>query len=491
MNALPAALKRRQLGLLSLVMVTFFIVSGGPFGLEELVSASGPGVALLLLIVTPIIWAVPTALAVAELSSMMPVEGGYYAWVKRALGPFWGFQEGWWSWLQSFVDMAIYPVLFASYLSALLERLGLEGLGGDPIARWLPALGVIWVFTLLNVFGARPIGLSSILFGVIVLAPFGVMSYLGLTQLAGAERVPWEPFAPPDQPLLNAFGLGLFIVMWNYSGWDSPSTVGEEIERPARAIPLTLLITVPLITLVYLLPVLAGLVGTPDWTAWEEGSLPEIAAALGGDGLGVWVAVVGVVSAAALFSGNLLSVSRLPFVMAADGYLPDAVARVSARYGTPVVSIVLCSLIYSFFSYQTFAWLVVVDVILYAASILLELAALVVLRIQRPDAQRPFRVPFGWAGIAFVTIPPVLMLVLAIVASLQEAESAEAVYVAGGALLSGVVVYPLARLAFKRGRPDVYVPLAGEASAAGEEDWLSQRLPGLVPKARPQWREGA
>ncbi|HET7771027.1 MAG TPA: APC family permease [Chloroflexota bacterium] len=485
MTALPTALKRRQIGLLSLVMVTFFIVSGGPFGLEELVSASGPGLALLLIVVTPLIWAVPSALAVAELSSMMPVEGGYYAWVKRALGPFWGFQEGWWSWLQSFVDMAIYPVLFASYLSALLERLGLEGLGDDPIARWLPALGVIWAFTLLNVLGARPVGLSSILFGAIVLAPFVVMSYLGLSQLAEAENVPWQPLVPADQPLLNAFGVGLFIVMWNYSGWDSPSTVGEEITRPARAIPLTLLITVPLITLVYLLPVLAGLVGTPDWTAWEEGSLPEIAAAVGGDWLGVWVAAVGMVSAAALFSGNLLSVSRLPFVMAADGYFPRALAGVSARYGTPVVSIVLCSAIYSLFSYQEFSWLVVVDVILYAASILLELAALVALRVRRPDARRPYRVPFGWAGIAVVVVLPTLMLALAIVATLQDAESTEAVYVAGGALLSGVALYPLLRFAFKRGAPDVFVPLDGDGN---DEGWLDGALPRLVPKARPTWR---
>ena len=487
MSALPAGLKRRQLGLLSLVMVTFFIVSGGPYGLEELVSASGPGVSLLLLLVTPLIWSVPTALAVAELSSMMPVEGGYYAWVKRALGPFWGFLEGWWSWLASFVDMAIYPVLFATYLSALLERMGLQGLSDDPIARWLPALGVIWIFTLLNVLGARPVGLSSIVFGVIVLAPFVVMSYLAISQLGAAESVPWEPLAPPDEPLLNAFGLGLFIVMWNYSGWDGPSTVGEEVQRPARAIPLTLLITVPLITLVYVAPVLAGLVGTPDWTEWKEGSLPDIAAAVGGDWLGVWVAAVGMVSAAALFSSNLLSVSRLPFVMAADGYLPSALTRVSARYGTPVVSIVLCSVIYSVFSYQSFSWLVIVDVLLYTASIVLELAALVVLRLRLPEARRPFRIPFGWGGIAFVVVPPVLLLVLAVVASLQEAESAEAIYVAGAALLSGVVVYPVLRLLFKRGRPDVYVPLDGESPFVGE-DWLTGALPRLAPKARPTWR---
>src|SRR5947209_8654723 len=94
---------RRQLGLLPLAMVFFFTVSGGAYGLEPVVSASGPGMALVLIAVTPLIWAVPAALMVAELSSAIPAEGGYYAWVKRGLGPFWGFQEGWWSWLSSFV----------------------------------------------------------------------------------------------------------------------------------------------------------------------------------------------------------------------------------------------------------------------------------------------------------------------------------------------------------------------------------------------------
>src|SRR5437773_11361367 len=100
----PAGLGlRRQLRLLPLVMVFFFTVAGGAYGLEPLVSASGPGVALALIILTPLIWSVPAALMVAELSSAIPAEGGYYAWVKRGLGPFWGFLEAWWSWRSSFV----------------------------------------------------------------------------------------------------------------------------------------------------------------------------------------------------------------------------------------------------------------------------------------------------------------------------------------------------------------------------------------------------
>ena len=94
-----------------LVAVMFFTVSGGPFGLEGLVGSVGPGVALLLLVATPLLYSVPETLLIGELASMLPAEGGYYQWVKRAFGRFWGFWNGWLSWVYSLIDMAIYPVL--------------------------------------------------------------------------------------------------------------------------------------------------------------------------------------------------------------------------------------------------------------------------------------------------------------------------------------------------------------------------------------------
>ncbi len=69
-------------------------MSGGPYGLEDTIGEAGAGMGLLLIIITPIIWSLPTALMVAEMATMMPVEGGYYYWGKTALGPFWGFNLG-------------------------------------------------------------------------------------------------------------------------------------------------------------------------------------------------------------------------------------------------------------------------------------------------------------------------------------------------------------------------------------------------------------
>src|SRR5439155_3260142 len=233
-----------------------------------------------------LIWSVPAALMVAELSSAIPAEGGYYAWVKRGLGPFWGFLEAWWSWLSSFVDMAIYPVLFAKYLTALLvDQLGagaFAGLKDDALAQWAIGLVVIWVFTYLNVRGVRLVGNASILFGVLVLLPFAALVWMGLAKVLQVGTAVWQPLAPPDTSLLGAFGAGLYVVMWNYQGWDSVSPVNGEVVRPQRNAPLAMWLALPLVVLSYLLPTAAGLASGLDWAQWKEGSFPEIAAALGG-----------------------------------------------------------------------------------------------------------------------------------------------------------------------------------------------------------------
>src|SRR6266581_1475079 len=103
-----------------LTAVMFFTVSGGPYGLEPLLHNVGSTLALTLIVITPVVWSLPVILMVLELNGMMPREGGYYHWVKMALGLPWGFCEGWWTWLYAPTDLAIYPVLFVQYLNFLI-----------------------------------------------------------------------------------------------------------------------------------------------------------------------------------------------------------------------------------------------------------------------------------------------------------------------------------------------------------------------------------
>lgn len=107
-------------------MSIFCCVSGGPFGLEPIVREAGAAVALLLLLTVPFLWALPVALMSAELGSALPQEGGYYVWVTRGLGPFWGFVCAWWTWVYSWIDAAIYPVLFTEYLATTCRMFGVS-----------------------------------------------------------------------------------------------------------------------------------------------------------------------------------------------------------------------------------------------------------------------------------------------------------------------------------------------------------------------------
>ena len=84
------------------------MVSGGTYGTEEIIHGAGYGHGILILLFLPLFWSLPTAFMIGELSSALPHEGGYYAWVRRGLGNFWGFQEAWLSLVASIFDMAIY-----------------------------------------------------------------------------------------------------------------------------------------------------------------------------------------------------------------------------------------------------------------------------------------------------------------------------------------------------------------------------------------------
>ena len=119
LTVVPNRKKFVRLTLWPLVAATFFMVSGGTYGTEDIVHGAGYGRAILILLLTPLLWSLPTAFMIGELSSALPYEGGYYAWVRRAMGNFWGFQEAWLSLVASIFDMAIYPTLFVAYLTRM------------------------------------------------------------------------------------------------------------------------------------------------------------------------------------------------------------------------------------------------------------------------------------------------------------------------------------------------------------------------------------
>lgn len=424
---------RNQLKPIPFVAVLFFTVSGGPYGIEPAVSSMGPGLCLLLFILTPIIWSVPIALMVAELSAAMPVEGGYYYWVKEGLGPFWGFQEAWWSWFFAAIDMAIYPVLFGDYIKYFWPELG-DG------AKWLIGLGVISSSLVINLRGATSVGKSALLVGLFTALPFLLLFMIGVPKI---NHQPWRPFAVSKGELMSTLSLGLATTMWNYQGWDNVSTFAGEVADPQRTFPRALAITVPLVALFYLAALIPSLGATADWPRWKEGDFPKIAGQISGHWLAVMMAAGALGSSWALFNSQLLYSSRLPFVLAKEGYLPRALA-LENRYNVPWVSLLACSIVYAALARLNFQTLVVINVLIYSCALVLEFAALIALRRNRADLDRPFKIPGGRWGLFITSAVPMIPVIIVTAATFAWLEKTYLqLFLCLGMVLSGLILYVL------------------------------------------------
>jgi amino acid transporter len=515
---------KRGLTLLPLFGLMYFTVSGGSFGIEPLISASGPGLALLLIIITPIIFSLPNVLMVRELSTMMPAEGGYYHWVKKAFGPFMGFMAGWNNWVVSWLDVTIYPVLAATYLGYFIPALknGMT-LGGMDLSadflRWVVSALIIWAISALQVRGARLSGLFTNWLGVFMLTPLIIMSVMGIIVWARSGGQPVSlPFMPEGQDFTGALSTGLFVVMWNYMGWELPSAAGDEIVNPRKTYPRAMALVLIAAVATYALPVVAGLyggagadgrwqlwgleasdetvgivgdlaggapadgatpdeiaaydAGTADWTAkltsWDTDpasatgwEFPQIGHAigkiLGGSGLatlmGSILTISAVLSMVGLFIGNSLGGTRVPFALAEDGMFPRWLVRVHSKYGTPWVAIVLCGVIFTIFSWQAFAFLVVADVFMQSLVILAEFAAMWRLRVTHPHVPAQ-RVPGGILGMVLVTLGPTVIIAVAIISQYVE-EGFNSIGWALALMAVGAILYFPFRKWLKPGVPDV------------------------------------
>lgn len=396
---------------LGLAAATFFIVSGGPYGLEEIVSGYGYGGALALLAVVPIVWSLPVALIVGELASSIPATGGYYAWVRRALGPFWGLQEAWLSLAVGIVDIAIYPTLLVVYLGRLWPSLG----GDQPLQPgWWLGIGAIALCTAWNAMGIRSIGRGSATFAAALLAPFAFVVALALWRAStGGLAVASAAFSTQVAGAEGGFAAGLMLAMWNLMGFDNASTFASEVERPERSYPRAMAAATIAIAACYLITVAAAsLSGLPP-VAWSAGSWVEVGFRLGGLGLGVAVALGGAVSSVGMYNALLLSWSRLPVAVAEDGWLPQGLSARSPRSGAPVASVLLGGALSALCIGLGLRRLVEIDVILYGGSLVLELLAVIVLRVREPNLVRPFRIGGGLGVLAVLGALPTALLALA------------------------------------------------------------------------------
>ncbi len=415
--------------LLPLIAATYFMVAGGPYGLEDIIGKAGYWRALLLLIAIPFVWSLPTSLMVGELASALPEEGGYYCWVRRGLGGFWGFQEAWLSMAASVFDMAIYPVIFVLYLG----RIEPAWTAGHRGTLW--ALAVIVLCAAWNLKGAKAVGEGAAALFCLLLAPFAVLTVVGLWKadfgygVAGSGT--WHGFGG----LLSGLRVGfarlkapvaggdlagaVSVALWNYMGWDNASTVAQEVEEPQRNYPRAMLIAAGLVALTYVLPLAAvGMAGIPA-DRFSTGAWTDAARELAGPWLALCVVLGGTINGFGMFNALMMSYTRVPYALAEEGLLPKAMTW-KTEAGVPWVSVVVCSIAWALALGMSFERLISIDLVLYGAALLLEFIALVALRVKEPELLRPFQVPGGIWGAAAMGIGPALLIGFALWAARGE-----------------------------------------------------------------------
>jgi amino acid transporter len=396
----------RRASLFQLIFLMYSVICGGAYGLEEMVSTTGPGFTFALLLALPILWAAPVSLACAELSAAYPVEGGYYRWARMAFGDFVGYLAGWFVWLSTFATNAAFAVLFANYTAEWIP-------GEGPGMRFAIAVALVWVTTFLNYRGIQVVGTLSVVFTVFIFIPFFLMSALGL---AHARFNPFVPFLNPDKTFATAVSSSLAIGIWLYAGYEKLSTAAAEVDEPARAFPISLAVALPMTVASYVIPTFAALAANGDWRDWGAAHFTPAARMIGGPALGTLMAVGALVANGLLLMTTLLAQSRLPMVLAEDGLFPSAFRKTHPRYGSPVASLVLGGIVLTVLCRYQFTSLTGLYALVQVAAYLLIYAALFRLRGAGSPARDPaaFKIPLGRAGLVLMIAPSVVLATLVV-----------------------------------------------------------------------------
>jgi len=428
-----------------MIAATYFMVAGGPYGLEDIVRKTGYMATLLILVVTPLLWSVPVAMMVSELATAIPEEGGFYIWVRRGMGRFWGYQETWLTLAGSVFEMALYPNLFVDYIGRLAPAL-VAGHRGLILGFLMIALCTAW-----NILGAGAVGEGSLILNIALLLPFIalVVFALHIGRAAGASA------AAGAIPLRHADLLGgILIAMWNYMGWDNLSTIAGEVSEPQKTYSRAMLGAVILVIVSYVIPVAAVARTGIDPNRWTTGGWVDVGRMVGGEALAIAIAAAGVIGAIGTFGTLMMSFTRLPAVMAEDGYLPKIFTRQHARTRTPWVAILACAAFWAACYPLGFERSLFLDVLLTGLSILLEFWALAALRIREPQLARPYRVPGGLIGAIAIGAPPLALMVAATVRNSRELAGHTNQLVIGVAVVAaGAALYFLSAAFQRKNQP--------------------------------------
>lgn len=378
---------QRTLGLKDLVLLNIACI----VGLTSLAQVAQFGFGSLILYILAIIaYLIPSGLIVSELNARMPEEGGFYLWIKTAFGDLHGYTSAWAYWLSNIVWLP--TVLLGIAISALYffgeDYLHLKD---NPVFTGSVCLTVLWAITLLNIIGMdkakwiQNLGGIALWITVFLLFIFGGIYIIDIGsahEFSAANLIP--DFT--DVSLLPFFA----IVAFCFGGLELGPIMAGEADDPKINIPKAIVISSIMVGLIYIVDTLTLIVTVPEGKieiiAGVAQSFFNFGNTFGIPGIGVFGAVLVVLSTIGLFGAWLTGTARIPFVVGLDHYLPDAVGKIHPKFKTPYVALIMQGIVMSLLFLSSImgstieeAFLVLLDmsIILYFIPILYMFASMI------------------------------------------------------------------------------------------------------------------
>jgi APA family basic amino acid/polyamine antiporter len=417
---------RRVLGPASLVALGVGAIIGtGIFATIGSASAGDPsrpgaGPALMLSFLLTAVACGFTALCYAEFASMVPVAGSAYTYAYATLGELVAWIIGWDLLLEYAIGNTAVAISWAGYMTALLDGLGVHvprwlgvdyrtaaktpellaqapHLFGVPIVFNALAMAIVALVTIVLVIGIRESAqFNALMVGIKIV----ILAFFVLVSAKFVRPENWHPFAPNG---FAGIGSGAAVIFFAYIGFDAVSTCAEECKNPGRDMPMGIIGSLVVSTIVYVIiaAVFSGLVPYPVLVHLDEAQRAEALTfamkyvAMPGWMVGV-VALGSVVAQTAVLLVFQLGQPRILLAMARDRLLPPVFARVHPRFGTPHVSTILTGVLVGGVSaFATIDEMVDLTNVGTLFAFALVCVGIVVMRLREPDRRRPFRVPFG------------------------------------------------------------------------------------------------
>lgn len=389
---------KREIGLFTLISIGVGgIIGSGIFALPAAMAAvAGPSLVMAILISGII--TLFLGIAYAELGAAFPLAGGTYALPRLALGDFGGFLMGWGYFLYLFIGTAAIIDIFVVYLGFYFPGLAV-GETLTPVGITV-AVALLWIFTIINIFGVKWGGLYSVITTVGKVLPLVAFGLIGIFYFQKGNFEPFMPFG------FMGVTLAVTLFFWSYTGFEAIVMTAEEVKKPHRTIPLAMLLSVLFTIVIYtfLAAIFVGMINwgglglkVGDWAGIGKfsSSLSSVAQGMNLPFLAA-LATIGAIIATGGASGSwVLIQGRLPFAMARDKLFWAPLGKIHDKYKTPAASLIFTSVLTTIIliaipNFPSVALIAsVTAVVPYAAAVL----AVPILRKTRADVNRPFKLP--------------------------------------------------------------------------------------------------